>query len=43
MSKIVVESVFQDESFAPINTIGTPSSVTVTNIGATGATTCALS
>ena len=39
MSKIVVESVFQDESFAPINTIGTPSSVTVTNIGATGATT----
>lgn len=39
MSKAVVESVFSTASFAPIETIGTPSGVTVTNVGTAGATT----
>jgi hypothetical protein len=39
MSKVVVESVFSSASFAPIDTIGTPSGVAVTNVGTAGATT----
>jgi len=39
MSKVVVESVFSTASFAPIETIGTPSGVAVANVGTAGATT----
>lgn len=39
MSKVVVESVFADESLTLIDTIGTPTGVTVTNVGTAGGTT----
>jgi len=39
MSKIVVESVFKEASFAPIDTIGTPAGVAVANVGTAGGTT----
>ena len=39
MGKVVVESVFSTASFAPIDTIGTPTGVAVTNVGTAGATT----